>query len=101
MLIIYSTFIFVFYKFAYAYLTTRKDATGGVFELMTFVYAASALVGVILGPIVRGKETKSVEFGAKAGNIQIDGISFIEHLSFRLSTRVYALRTASVCSRSS
>jgi len=52
-------------------------------------------------PIVRGKETKSVEFGEKAGNIQIDGISFIEHLSFRLSTRVYALRTASVCSRSS
>lgn len=34
-------------------------------------------------PIVRGKETKPVEFGAKAGNIQIDGISFIEHLSFR------------------
>ena len=33
-------------------------------------------------PIVRGKETKSVEFGVKAGNIQIDGISFIEHLSF-------------------
>ena len=54
-----------------------------------------------ISPIVRGKETKSVEFGAKAGNIQIDGISFIEHLSFRLSTRVYALRTASVCSRSS
>ena len=25
-------------------------------------------------PIVRGKETKSVEFGAKANNIQIDGI---------------------------
>lgn len=62
MLIIYSTFIFVFYKFAYAYLTTRKDATGGVFELMTFVYAASALVGVILGVrkiyglIVAGKD---------------------------------------------
>lgn len=34
-------------------------------------------------PIVRGKETKSVEFGAKAGNIQIDGISFIEHISFK------------------
>lgn len=34
-------------------------------------------------PIVRGKETKPVEFGAKAGNIQIDGISFIEHLSFK------------------
>lgn len=33
--------------------------------------------------IVRGKETKSVEFGAKTGNIQIDGISFIEYLSFK------------------
>ena len=33
-------------------------------------------------PIVRGKETKSVKFGAKVNNIQIDGISFIEHLSF-------------------
>ena len=33
-------------------------------------------------PIVRGKETKSVEFGAKVNNIQIDDISFIEHLSF-------------------
>ena len=34
-------------------------------------------------PIVRGKETKSVKFGAKVNNIQIDGISFIEHLSFK------------------
>jgi len=33
-------------------------------------------------PIVRGKETKKVEFGAKANKIQIDGINFIEHLSF-------------------
>jgi len=33
-------------------------------------------------PIVRGKETKSVEFGAKVNKIQINGISFIEHLSF-------------------
>ena len=32
-------------------------------------------------PIVRGKENKRVEFGAKVNNIQIDGISFIEHLS--------------------
>ena len=31
-------------------------------------------------PIVRGKETKSVEFGAKVNNIHI---SFIEHLSFK------------------
>ena len=34
-------------------------------------------------PIVRGKEVKTVEFGAKVNNIQIDGISFIEHLSFK------------------
>ena len=33
-------------------------------------------------PIVRGKETKAVEFGAKCNNILIDGISFIEKLSF-------------------
>ena len=32
--------------------------------------------------IVRGKEIKAVEFGAKVNNIQVDGISFIEHLSF-------------------
>ena len=36
-----------------------------------------------LRPIVRGKETKAVEFGAKVNNIQIDGISFIERLSFQ------------------
>ena len=29
-----------------------------------------------------GKETKTVEFGAKCNNILIDGISFIEKLSF-------------------
>ena len=34
-------------------------------------------------PIVRGKETKSVEFGAKVNNIQINGILFIEHISFK------------------
>ena len=33
-------------------------------------------------PIVRGKENKPVEFGAKVHKLQIDGISFIEHLSF-------------------
>ena len=33
-------------------------------------------------PIVRGKETKAVEFGAKVNKLQINGISFIEHLSF-------------------
>lgn len=33
-------------------------------------------------PIVRGKEVKPVEFGAKVNKIQIDGISFIEHINF-------------------
>ena len=33
-------------------------------------------------PVVRGKEAKNVEFGAKCNNILVDGISFIEKLSF-------------------
>lgn len=33
-------------------------------------------------PIVRGKEIKKVEFGAKVNKIQIDGINFIEHIDF-------------------
>jgi transposase, IS5 family len=33
-------------------------------------------------PIVRGKEVKAVEFGAKVNKLQVDGISFIEHISF-------------------
>ena len=33
-------------------------------------------------PIVRGKETKNVEFGAKCNNILVDGISFIEKIPF-------------------
>ena len=35
-----------------------------------------------LRPIVRGKETKRVEFGMKVHEMQIDGINFIEHWSF-------------------
>jgi len=34
-------------------------------------------------PIVRGKEVKKVEFGAKVNMIQVDGINFIEHLNFK------------------
>jgi hypothetical protein len=33
-------------------------------------------------PIVRGKEVKKVEFGAKVNMIQVDGINFIEYLNF-------------------
>lgn len=47
-------------------------------------------------PIVRGKEIKPVEFGAKVNKLQIDGINFIEHISFdafnegtRLKSTVY------------
>ena len=35
-----------------------------------------------LRPIVRGKETKRVEFGMKVHEMQIGGINFIEHWSF-------------------
>ena len=49
-----------------------------------------------LRPIVRGKETKAVEFGAKVNKLQIDGINFIEHMSFdafnegtRLQSSIY------------
>ncbi len=35
-----------------------------------------------LRPIVRGKEVKPVEFGAKVNKLQIEGINFIEHISF-------------------
>jgi len=49
-----------------------------------------------LRPIVRGKEVKPVEFGAKVNKIQIDGVNFIEHLSFnafnegtRLKSTIY------------
>lgn len=35
-----------------------------------------------LRPIVRGKETKRVEFGMKVHEMQVDGINFIEYWSF-------------------
>ena len=33
-------------------------------------------------PIIRGKEIKPVEFGAKVHKMQVSGISFIEHLNY-------------------
>ncbi len=33
-------------------------------------------------PIIRGKEVKPVEFGAKVNMLQVDGINFIEHMSY-------------------
>ena len=32
--------------------------------------------------IIRGKEVKAVEFGSKVNMLQVDGINFIEHISF-------------------
>lgn len=45
-------------------------------------------------PIVRGKENRRVEFGAKVNNIQIDGISFIEHHSFEAFNEGIRLKQA-------
>ncbi len=42
-------------------------------------------------PIVRGKEIKKVEFGAKVNMTQVDGINFIEHLSFGPEKQHYSL----------
>lgn len=47
-----------------------------------------------LRPIVRGKENRRVEFGAKVNNIQIDGISFIEHHSFEAFNEGIRLKQA-------
>jgi hypothetical protein len=41
-----------------------------------------SIVKSYIRPIVRGKEIKKVEFGAKVNKIQIDGINFIEHIDF-------------------
>lgn len=41
-----------------------------------------SLAKTYIRPIVRGKETKRVEFGAKVHSVQIDGITFVEHLSY-------------------
>jgi hydrogenase maturation factor len=52
-----------------------------------------------LHPIVRGKENKPVEFGAKVHMVQIGGINFMEHIAFeaynestRLINSVYMVR---------
>lgn len=45
--------------------------------------------------IIKGKETMSVEFGAKVNNIQTDGISFIEYFSFKAFHEGMHLKTVS------
>lgn len=43
-------------------------------------------------PIVRGKEVKAVEFGAKVHVVQVDGINYIEHLSYKAFNESTRLR---------
>ena len=52
-------------------------------EMFEFRKVSDCIVSIdrhYIRPIVRGKETKSAEFGAKVNNIQIDGRFFIEHI---------------------
>lgn len=44
-------------------------------------------------PIVRGKETKSVEFGMKVHMMQVDGINIIDHISFNAFNEGTRLKT--------
>jgi hypothetical protein len=60
-----------------------------VYSQQTKLFKGEKVTGVIVSidkdyirAIVRGKEAKSVEFGAKVNTIQVGGINFIEHLSF-------------------
>ena len=77
------------------YLTTRYRQKRSVIELIYEQQSTMFKKGLkkikdrivsidkpYIRPIVRGKENKPIEFGAKVNKIQIDGISFIEHLSF-------------------
>ncbi|WP_152267175.1 hypothetical protein [Agriterribacter humi] len=51
-------------------------------------YSANRIVSLhkpyipYIHPIKRGKETRPTEFGARVNKLHVDGISFIEHLSF-------------------
>lgn len=46
--------------------------------------------------IVRGKETKAVEFGAKVHMMQIDGINYIEHFSYNAFNEATRLKLSIV-----
>jgi len=45
-------------------------------------------------PIIRGKEIKPVEFGAKVHKVQVAGLSFIEHLSYNNFNEGTRLKTS-------
>ena len=62
--------------------TILEQQSGKFFEGKRPKQAIVSIDKPHIRPIVRGKENKGVEFGAKVHKLQIDGISFIEHLSF-------------------
>ena len=68
---------------------TRETIIKKILEQQTELFEGNKIKDRIVSisksyirPIVRGKETKRVEFGAKANIVQIDKIDFIEHISF-------------------
>ena len=68
-----------------ANLTYRKQRKHSRSQARKITCRLLDLLGKILKEIreiEKGKEVKSVEFGAKVNNILVDGISFIEKLSF-------------------
>jgi len=79
--------------------TIRKILTQQKAYFATGISPKNRIVSIAkdyLRPIVRGKEVKPVEFGAKVNKLQIDGINFIEHFSFnafnegtRLKSTIY------------
>jgi len=68
---------------------TRRDTIRKILEQQSEKFdqgirPKAAIVSIdkpYIWPIVRGKENKPVEFGAKLHKLKIDWISFIEHLS--------------------
>jgi hypothetical protein len=68
----------------------RRDIIRTIYEqqnslFTTGEYPKNRIVSIskdYLRPIIRGKEIKKVEFGAKVNKLQIDGINFIQHISF-------------------
>lgn len=73
----------------------KKDAarfkvTQTIFSQQTHLFRGEKIENRIVSiskpyirPIVRGKETKAVEFGAKVNSIQVGGFNFVEHIDFR------------------
>ena len=70
-------------------LSATYSLTKKVLEQQQSLFAGDKIEGRIVSifkpyirPIVRGKEIKEVEFGAKVNAIQVGGFNFIEHLNF-------------------